>query len=82
MFDATLGDWDTNSGDLELNPGENEFFAISREENNKYFSPLNLLNVKGEQQKYLIKVDSKLSTYISDWGSGHSKQALDYVEMI
>ena len=44
----------------------NELFAISMAENNKYCFPLNLLNAQIEQPKELRKVNSKLSTYISD----------------
>ena len=40
----------------------NKLFAISRAENNKDCSSLNLLNVQREQQKELRKVNSKLST--------------------
>ena len=48
----------------------NELFEISRTENNEDYFPLDLLNVQREQQKYPIKINSKLSTYISDQGSG------------
>ena len=60
----------------------NELFAMSSAENNEYCFPLNLLNVQREQQKYLRKVNSKLSTYISDRVSGYSKQALENVKRI
>ena len=47
-----------------------ELFTIGREENNEDCFPLNILNVQREQQKEPRKVNSKLSTYISDRGSG------------
>ena len=40
----------------------NKLFSISRAENNKDWSSLNLLNVQREQQKEMRKVNSKLST--------------------
>ena len=41
-----------------------ELFAISRVENNKDCFPLNILNLKREQQKEPRDRNSKLSTYI------------------
>ena len=60
----------------------NELLKSGREENNEDRLPLNLLNVKREQQNNLGKINSKLRAYISDRGSGYSKQALDQVKII
>ena len=60
----------------------NELFAIGREENNENCFPLNLLIVKREQQKEPRNVNSSISTYISDQGSGYSMQELDDVDII
>ena len=60
----------------------NESFAIIRAENNEDCFLLNLLNVQREQQKELRNINSKLSTYISDRGSGYSRQALNEVKII
>ena len=59
-----------------------ELLAISREENKKYRFLLNILNLHREWKKETRKINSKLSAYISDWGSGYSKKALDKVEII
>ena len=55
----------------------NKIFLISRADNSEGYFPLNLLNVKIKQQEDLIKVNSKISTYISDRVSIYSKQDLD-----
>ena len=61
----------------------NKLFAIGGVEKKKYILfPLNILIVQVEQQKELRNINSKLSTYISDQGSGYSMQALDYVDII
>ena len=60
----------------------NELLALGRVENKKYCFPLIILIVQIEKQKELININFKLSTYISDWGSGYSMQALDNIEII
>ena len=60
----------------------NQLFTISRSEISGYCFPLNILNVKIEQKKELIKFNSRLSTYILDRRSGYYKQAIDNAEMI
>ena len=59
-----------------------KLLSIGREENSENYFRLNILNVQREQKKYLIKINYKLSAYISYWSSGYSKQALDKVEII
>ena len=59
-----------------------DLFAIGRVENNEDCFPINILIVQREQQKELRKVNSNLSTYIFDRGSGYSMQELDNVEII
>ena len=49
-------------------------FAIGREDNNENCFPLNLLIVQRERQKEPRNINSSLSTYISDRGSGYSMQ--------
>ena len=51
----------------------NNLFTIVRVENNKDCFPLNILSVQIEQQKYLSKINYKLSAYILYQGSGYSK---------
>ena len=51
----------------------NKLFTTGREEKNEDLFPLNLLNAKREQQKDLRKLNSKISAYILDWGSGYFK---------
>ena len=60
----------------------NTLFTIGRVENNGDCFPLNILIVKREQQKELRNINSNLSTYISDRGSGYSMQELDNFEII
>ena len=60
----------------------NKLSAIWGEENNKGCLPLNLLNVQIEQQKEPIKVNYKLSIYISDCGYGYSDQYINDVNII
>ena len=57
----------------------NELFAIVRVENNEDYFPLNILILQREQKKELRNVNSNLSTYISDQGSGYSMQEFDDV---
>ena len=57
-------------------------FTIGRIENNEDYFPLNLLILQGEQEKIPRNIDSKLSTYISDRGSGYSMEYIDDVEII
>ena len=59
----------------------NNLFALGRVEKRGFFS-LNLLIVQREQQKELRNINYKLSTYISDQGSGYSKKALNEVDII
>ena len=59
-----------------------KLFTSSGAENNEYCFLLNILIVKREQQKYLIKLNDKLRAYISYQGSGHSKQDIDEVKII
>ena len=59
-----------------------KLFAIVREESNEKFPPLNILIVQREQQKEPRNINSNLSTYIYDQGSGYSMQELDNVEII
>ena len=60
----------------------NNLFVISTAYNNEDCFPLNILNVKIKQQEELIKVNSKILKYISDWVSVYSKQALEEFEII
>ena len=60
----------------------NKLFAICRVENNEDCFLLNILIVRREQQKELRNMNSNLSTYISDRGSGYSIQELDNVKII
>ena len=50
----------------------NKLFAIGRGENNEPPPPLNILILQREQQKEPRNINSNLSTYISDRGSGYS----------
>ena len=59
-----------------------ELFVTGTEKNNEDCFPLNLLNVKIEQQKGLININSKLSAQISDRGSGYSKKDLNKFKII
>ena len=59
-----------------------ELFAIGEKKYNKEHFSINILNMQREQQKHSIKVNSKLSAYILDWGSGYSKKALNKVKII
>ena len=59
-----------------------ELFVTGRVENIEDCFPLNLLNVKIEQQKGLININSKLSAHISDRGYGYSKKDLNKVKII
>ena len=60
----------------------NKLFTIGRVENNEYCFPMNILIVQREQQIKTRNISFKLSTYISDKGSGYSMQALGNVEVI
>ena len=60
----------------------NDLFAIGRLDNNKKYFLLDLLIIQREQQKELININSKLSTYISDLKYGYSMQALDNAKII
>ena len=60
----------------------NNLFALGKVENKENFFPLNIFIVKIEQKKEPININSKLSTYISDQGSGYSMQALNNVKII
>ena len=59
-----------------------KWFETGRVENNEDSPPLNLLIIQREQQNKPRNINSNLSKYISDIGSGYSKQALDEVGMI
>ena len=57
-------------------------FAIGRGGGNEDFFLLNILNVKREKQTYPRRVNSKLSSYISDWGSSYYNKDLYDVKII
>ena len=52
------------------------YLQVVRKKTKKIF-PLNILIVQREQQKDLRKINSKLGAYVSEQGSGYSKQVLD-----
>ena len=61
---------------------ENDLFAIDRDRNNKDLFALGILNIQKEKEKYSIKLNTKIRTYISYQGFSYSKKALDDVMII